>query len=317
MRVGVVGVGGHSSNSLLPNLAQAGMTLVATCARHYENAEHAARVWGAAHSFDSVEKMLASVELDGVIICVPPSDYAPLIQRCLEAGKPVFCDKPGAGSSAEAHSLAAAAEEKETPIVVGYMKRFAPAYRRARDIIRNPDFGQVSIGHFTFAMGPGGFGGDLKTYLLDNPVHHLDVARYLVGELVDIEAYLTELPEFGHAVAAIARSTAGAACTFTFCTTASWRQRNEHLEIFGRGHSVVVDNVDTCIYRPPERPEMAWRPNYTVPSVENSGSVTWGFVPELEHFRLVARGEVANTSDMSSAAATLELAERLCEICGV
>lgn len=315
-RVGVVGVGRHASANLYPNLAGAGLQLVATCARHRERAEAAAARWGAPHAFDSFESMLASVELDGVAICVHAVDYAPVVRSCLEASKPVFCEKPGAASSAEALELAALSAQAGVPVVVGYMKRFAPAYRRAREIVRSAEFGQPSLGAFTFAMGRWPI-DDLRDYLIDNPVHHLDLGRYFLGELTDLDAYLTELPQSGHAVAAIARSSSGAVCTFNFCTTASWNQRNEWAEVYGEGHAVWVENVDTCVYRPPEQPQQVWRPNYTVPWGDTSSAIMMGFLPALEHFRLVARGQEENLSDMASAAATLALAEALCELAGV
>lgn len=316
MRVGVIGVGGHATANLYPNLRGAGLELVATCARHLDRAQHAADTWGAAHAFDDAEKMLALVELDGVIVCVGPDDYAPLITRCLEHGTPVFCDKPGAGSAAEARQLAALSARVGAPVVVGYMKRFAPAYRHAHSIVRSTEFGSPSLGTFTFAMGQG-FGGDLRTYLIDNPVHHLDLARYFLGELRDLQAHVTEIHHFGHAVAATARTASGAVCTFNLCTTASWHQHNEYAEIYGEGHAVLVDNVDTCTYRPPERPERVWRPNYTVGMPANTSSIIMGFHPELEHFRHVVTDGVENLSDIASAAATLQLAEQLCDIADV
>lgn len=316
VKLGVIGVGGHASANLYPTFAAAGLDVVATCARHQDHAAAAAERWGASHSFDNAEKMLASVDVDAVVICVPASEYGPLVEACLAAGKPVFCDKPGASTAAEADMLATLSAETGVPIVVGYMKRFAPAYEKAREIIRSRGFGPPSLGAFTFAMGQG-FGGDLRTYLIDNPGHHLDLARYFLGELSDLQAYVTELPGFGHAVAAIAQASSGAVCTFNLCTTASWAQRNEYVEIYGKGHAVWVENVDTCTYRPPERPEQVWRPNYTVPQPQNSSPTTMGFLPELTHFRQVALGEAESLSDMASAARTLRLAERLCEIAGV
>lgn len=316
MKIGVVGVGGHATANLYPNLRGAGLELVATCARHHERAESAAKAWGAQHAFASVETMLASVELDGVIVSVAPADYAPLVAACLEAGVPVFCEKPAAATAAEAMELAGLSEASGVPVVVGYMKRFAPAYQRAREIVQSDDFGPASLAAFTFAMGQWP-NLDARHYLTDNSVHPLDLARYLVGELEDVRAHLTELPGFGHAVAMIARASSGAVCTFNFCTTASWFQRNEVVEVYGKGHAVCVDNVDTCTYRPAERPEMVWRPNYTVPISGNSSPTTMGFLPELEHFRQVALKEVESTSDMRSAAATLTLVEQLCDEIGV
>lgn len=316
MRVGVIGVGSHASRNLYPNLAPAGLTLVATCARHQDRADAAARRWGAPHAFDDVDLMLGSVELDGVVICVQPGDYAPLVKRCLAAGLPVFCDKPAAATAAEATDLAEVSARTGIPVVVGYMKRFAPTYQRARDLLRSPDFGVPSLATFTFAMGQG-FGGDLRAYLIDNPVHPLDLCRYLLGEVSDLQAEVITRPDAGHAVAAMARTSSGALCTFNLCTTGSWEHRNEYVEIYGEGHALWVENIDTCTYRPPHPPEQVWRPNYTVPRPVNSTAVTTGFGPELEHFRHVVMEGAVNESDMASAAATLALAEELCGIAGV
>ena len=41
---------------------------------------------------------------------------------------------------------------------------------------------------------------------------------------------------------------------------------------------MVVENLDTCIWRPPTRPELVWRPNYTVPVAANMTGATMGFV---------------------------------------
>ena len=316
MRIGMVGVGNHASRNLYPNLVPAGLTLMATCARHQDRADAAARRWGAPHAFDDLGRMLASIELDGVVICVQPEDYAPLIEQCLSAGVPVFCDKPAAATAAEATGLAELSQRTGVPVVVGYMKRFAPAYQRARHILHSPDFGGASLATFTFAMGQG-FGGDLRTYLIDNPVHPLDLSRYLLGEISDLQAHVTSRPGVGHAIAAIATTSSGAPCTFNLCTTASWEQRNEYVEIYGQGHALWVENIDTCTYRPPQPPERVWRPNYTVPRWENATPAITGFGPELEHFREVVMHDACNQSDMASAAATLALAERLCDIAGV
>jgi predicted dehydrogenase len=316
MRVGVVGAGRHASSNLYPNLAPAGLDLVATCARHLDRAQTAAARWGAPHAFDSVSEMLSSVELDGVVVCVPPASYVDVVSACLEAGTPVFCEKPAAASSDEARALASLSAARAVPIVVGYMKRFAPAYRKAREIVRSREFGSPSLGAFTFAMGPWA-NGDLRDYLIDNPVHHLDIARYLLGEVTDLHGQLMELDGVGHAVCAVARTASGAVCSFNFCTTASWAQRNEWVEVYGGGHAVSVENVDTCTYRPPERPRQVWQPNYTVPWGDTTSSVMMGFVPALQHFRDVVFDGAENVSDMASAGATLALAEHLCEIVGV
>jgi len=196
------------------------------------------------------------------------------------------------------------------------MKRFAPAYRRTLQVLKSDLFGPVTMASFTFVIGPG-FGGDLRRYLIDNPVHMLDLARFLLGGITDLRAEFRESDECGHALVATAHSLSDAVCSFNFSTTGSWRHRNEVVEIYGRGTAIAVDNVATSIYRPSEPPAQVWHPNFTVPEPQNSTAVLMGFVPELVHFREVAMEGKVNQSDMTSAAVTLELAEQLCAFAGV
>lgn len=312
LRVGVVGVGAHAVNAILPALPVAGFRLVATCARHLDHAQDVGRRFGAGHAFDDVGRMLAEVELDAVVVVVPPDQFAAVITACLDAGTPVFTEKPAANDAAEAASLAEHSRAAGVPVLVGYMKRFASGYRTAREIMQRPEFGEPTLGSFTWSMGPFAHRFDLRDWLFENPVHHFDLARFFFGELHELHAVLGRGPE--HTVVVTAASASGAIVSIRANTTGSWEQRNEAVEIFGQGHSLLVENLDTCVWRPPERPEQVWRPNYTVPLAGNMTGATMGFVSELEHFRAMLRDGVPCESDLASAAATLELTTRIAQL---
>jgi hypothetical protein len=74
---------------------------------------------------------------------------------------------------------------------------------------------------------------------------------------------------------------------------------------------VIVDNVDTCVYRVPGEGERRWVPNYTVPNPSTSSLTVTGFVGALKHFVDVARQRTPCRSDLASALRTTELAERV------
>jgi predicted dehydrogenase len=312
MRIGAVGVGVHAVNAILPNIPVAGMQLVATCARHLEHAQEVGTRFGAALAFDDVERMLAESELDGVVVVVPPDQFAGVIDACIRRGVPVFTEKPAANDAAEAHALAAQAAEAGVTVMVGYMKRFAGAYVRAKEILATPGFGAPTLGSFTWSMGPFAHRFDMRDWLFENPVHHFDLARFFLGELDDVHVRRGKGTE--HTVVVTATSASGAIVSICANTTGSWGQRNEAVEIFGDGHSLYVDNLATCIHRPPEPPELVWQPNYTVPVAANMTGATMGFVNELEHFRRVVREGIPCESDMASAAATLDLASTIVDL---
>ena len=309
MRVGAIGVGAHATNAILPSLPVAGLTLAATCARRIDRAQAAAARFGAPAAFDDVERMLGDVELDGVVVVVPVDQFAPVLRACLARGIPVFAEKPAANDEVEAQALADEAAAAGVPVVVGYMKRFAAGYLRARALASAPEFGPLTLGSFTWSMGPFARRFSLRDWLFENPVHHFDLARFFFGELHDLHVLHREGPEY--TVCVLARSESGALVDIRANTTGSWQQRNEAVELFGAGHSLLVDNLDTCTWRPPKRPEQTWRPNYTVPVAENMTGATMGFVNELVHFREVVTAGAANESDLAGAAATLRLTSEI------
>lgn len=312
LRVGVVGVGRHATTAILPALPAAGFRLVATCARHRDRAAAVGMRFGATDAYDDLAGMLDRSRLDAVVAVVPPDQFAPVIRCCLAHRIPVFAEKPGAADAAEADDLAAQASDADVPVMVGYMKRFATAYQRAGTIAAAETFGPLTLGSFTWAMGPFAHRLGLRDWLFENPVHHFDLARRFFGELGDLHVARRDGAE--HTVVVTASSQSGAIVTIRANTTGSWEQRNEAVEIFGQGHSLLVENLDTCIYRPPSRPEQVWRPNYTVPHAANTTGSTMGFAGELAHFRAVLVDKAACESDLANAAATLRLTHEIAEL---
>jgi predicted dehydrogenase len=313
MRVGAIGCGGHATNNVWPQLRDAGLELVATCARHVDRAEKAAAPFGVGAAFDDAAKMLDTVELDGVIVVVPPDQYRSVLELAVERGLPAFCDKPGADSAEEATELARRAGDAGVEIVVGYQKRFGAGYTTAKGLVDSGELGPLSQGALKWSMGP--MNMSLRDWLFENPVHHFDLARFFFGELSDIKVNVARQGN-EHALVIGANSQSGAVVSLHVNTVGSWMQHNESVEIFGTGHAVVIDNIDTVIHRPPERPERVWRPNYTVPLPFNSSATTMGFGPELEHFRQVVTDGAENRSSIASAAATLSLTKEIAELAG-
>ena len=315
LRAGAIGCGSHATTAIWPELPGAGFVLEAVCSRTIDRATAAAQRFGVEGVFTDAEKMLDEVELDALVIVVPPEAFAPFIRLAIERHLPAFVEKPGANSPSEAEELAALARDAKVDVVVGYQKRFAVATRTAKALMSAPEFGGPTLGSFRWAMGPFNRRFDLREWIFENPVHHFDLARFFLGEISDLHARVSELSgEF--ALVVTGRSASGALVSLRANTTASWEQHNETVEIFGMGHSIVVDNVDTCVYRPPERPEQVWRPNYTVPAPGNFSGQTLGYGGGLAHLRAAIAGELTPENNLGSAAATLRLAAEIAELVG-
>jgi len=81
---------------------------------------------------------LVEEPLDAVMILTPGS-HAPIACAALDRGLAVFAEKPLAFSSQEAVELAAAVDRTEGCLMVGYMKRYDPAYERMTELVSTLD----------------------------------------------------------------------------------------------------------------------------------------------------------------------------------
>ena len=95
------------------------------------------RFFPRAERFDDWREVLEQ-PLDAVMVLTPGS-HAPIACAALELGLSVFAEKPLAFSSQEAAEVLAAADRAEACLMVGYMKRYDPAYERMCSLVSTLD----------------------------------------------------------------------------------------------------------------------------------------------------------------------------------
>lgn len=95
------------------------------------------------HAFDSIDAMLAGIELDVVSVASPPFDHHRSVLAALAAGKHVLCEKPFALSVAQAEEMVAAAERAGTVCAIAFEFRYVPAVAALRELIENGHVGAL------------------------------------------------------------------------------------------------------------------------------------------------------------------------------
>lgn len=311
VRIGFIGAGRHASNILYPSLRYAPIELVAVAALEEEEARTAARNFGALrHYFGGFEEMLAKEKLDACIVAVKPPDYMHVLSGVIAAGLPFFCEKPGAGSVAEVLELEQAVQRSGKPAQVGFMKRFAPAYRMAKQAMAKENFGKPSAFVGKFVVGSGLY-PDEYTYLVDNPIHLVDLARFFMGEVERVSVEKTDWGDKRWSYAVTFRFAGGAVGMLHLANTQSWRKHNEFIEITGQGHFTSVDNVVRYQYHPSDGPGEYWEPNPTVPSAQNASVMLTGYAYELIDFAEVVRTGKPPQVTLTDARRALELIDEI------
>jgi predicted dehydrogenase len=139
VRVALVGCGAWGRN-----LARVLAELDALAAVVDPVAEQANEV-AAAHGVpvEELDVVLATDDIQAVVIAAPASLHFALASRVLAAGKHVFVEKPLALHSADAEELVAHAERDGLVLMVGHLMQYHPAFTQLKELVRAGKLGRV------------------------------------------------------------------------------------------------------------------------------------------------------------------------------
>ena len=116
-----------------------------------------------------------------------------LISSGVDAGIPVFCEKPLSGVVDEAIAIADHVNASGVPVQIGYPRRFDPAYLAAREALAGGELGWVHTVRSTTldpAPAPRGYIAVSGGIFRDCSVHDFDTVRWVTGREV-VEVYAT------------------------------------------------------------------------------------------------------------------------------
>jgi predicted dehydrogenase len=172
--------------------------LVAIADRDRALAETVAARYRWAHILDDWRAIVARPDIDLFLNSGPNDLHAEPCIAAAKAGKHVFVEKPLARTADEAHALWQGVAATGVKHMCAFMHRFIPALRLARTMIAEGELGEIRHYRSTFLLNMvepdrplswrydgnlagGGATGDLGS-------HHIDLARYLVGDVARVRA---------------------------------------------------------------------------------------------------------------------------------
>jgi myo-inositol 2-dehydrogenase/D-chiro-inositol 1-dehydrogenase len=136
---------------------------------------------------------LLAADVDGIVIASSTATHPDLLRACARAGIPAFCEKPVAAAAKDAVALHDELSGNDTPIQIGFPRRFDAAYMAARADVVAGTLGYVHTVRSTtldpapppeaYIRGSGGIFNDCA-------IHDFDSVRYVTGQEV-VEVYAT------------------------------------------------------------------------------------------------------------------------------
>ncbi|MFE7745018.1 Gfo/Idh/MocA family oxidoreductase [Nocardia sp. NPDC057455] len=135
---------------------------------------------------------LFAADLDGLIIATATDSHPELIIRAVDAGIPVFCEKPVAADVTGTLAVIDHTRNSPVPVQIGFQRRFDAGYRAAREAIRSGKLGWLHTLRATTldpAPPPAEYIARSGGIFRDCGVHDFDIIRWVTGrEITEVYA---------------------------------------------------------------------------------------------------------------------------------
>ena len=255
IRVGFIGAGGIAERHVRSLQRMSGVQITACSDIDLERAQRlASRTRGQA--YQAHRDMLQFEVLDAVYICVPPFAHGDPEQAVIDARLPFFVEKPLSLDLATADAIARSVGEHGLLTSVGYHWRYLDTVEEARRLLcGNP--AQLVSGYWLDQTPPPPWWWNERCsggQIVEQATHIIDLARYLVGEIVEVSAFTArgkpreEFPglDVSTSTAVSLRFAAGAVGTLGTTCVLRWGHRIG-LHLFADGLAIELSEREIMI----------------------------------------------------------------------
>ena len=204
---GMIGVGDVTRRKSAPSFNKIeNSRLVAVGSRTTETAMEYAEQNGIDRFYDDPFDVISDPEVNAVYIATPPGSHLDYAMNVIEAGKPVYIEKPMARTYEECMIINEAAAAKGVPVFVAYYRRSLEYFARVREIIDSGRLGRILTLHIDqhFPARADDFNKDALPwrvlphiswggYFHDMGCHALDIIFYMLGDPLKVKGSIANL----------------------------------------------------------------------------------------------------------------------------
>jgi myo-inositol 2-dehydrogenase/D-chiro-inositol 1-dehydrogenase len=190
IRFGLIGFGawGRHHARAIAECPSADLTAIST--RSLANQTEARKRHPASQIFDDYHQMLSLPDIEVVDIVLPTDLHFAVAADSLQAGKHLLLEKPMALTLAHCDELIRLAHQRKRLLAIGHEMRLSSLWGKVKEMIDagaigDPLYALIELWRNPYRTGAQGWRYDIRrvgNWILEEPIHFFDLARWYLGE---------------------------------------------------------------------------------------------------------------------------------------
>lgn len=251
INIGFIGAGSFAQSYLLPHLKADNISLHSVITSKGITAKNVCDKFGFHSAGSDASLVLNNQEINTVFIATPHNSHGQLVLESIKKGKNVFVEKPLTIYEHELEEIKNEAETSSARLMVGFNRRFSPAAKQAFEAFR--DASEPLLINYRINAGflpkehwaqDDRIGGGR---IIGEVCHFIDLIQFLTQstpKTVFASCITSEnaAKKNNDNVAINVSMQNGSIANILYCANGNKLLPKEHVEIFGEGKSVVIDD---------------------------------------------------------------------------
>lgn len=159
--------------------------------------------------YTDADLLIADPQVNAVYIATPPNTHMQYAIKAMQAGKPVYVEKPMGMNSAECEEMIRTSETTNQKLFVAFYRRALPYFLKVKELLesgvignvltvevkqyRSPRVSDLTSSDHTWRVNKDIAG---EGYFYDLAPHTLDILDFLLGEITDAKGFSANLGQF-------------------------------------------------------------------------------------------------------------------------
>lgn len=159
--------------------------------------------------YTDADLLIADPQVNAVYIATPPNTHMQYAIKAMQAGKPVYVEKPMGMNSAECEEMIRVSEVTNQKLFVAFYRRALPYFLKVKELLesgvignvltvevkqyRSPRVSDLTSSDHTWRVNKDIAG---EGYFYDLAPHTLDILDFLLGEITDAKGFSANLGQF-------------------------------------------------------------------------------------------------------------------------